>query len=273
VLITLALLGATALAPDQNTLKLDNDRFTYGPLGQARKKDEKFLPGDFANLSFDVKGLSVSNTGGISYSMAFEISKKGQDKPLQKREIPAIKRINWMGGDSLPLNVYWPIPLDKADAPGDYEMKVTVTDANTKKSATLTKAFTVAKMKLGFVRTSFTYPTEDGLPAPPVCVAGQVLLLHYSLVGFELDKEKKTDVTVTIRVLDEKGNATFKKPFVSDLKLTNKELSAPDLMRFNPPLIDVNRAGKYKIELTARCNVSKGEEVKEVLDLTVLEGK
>ena len=273
MLITLALLGATALAPDQNALKLDNDRFTYGGLGQARKKDEKFLPGDFVTLSFDAKGLNVSNTGAISYSLTFEVTRKGQAKHLLKKETPTIKRINWLGGDSLPMFVYWPIPLD-SDAPGDYEMKVTVTDAQAKKSvASLSRAFTVDKPKLGFVKTTFTYPTEDGLPAPPICVAGQVVALHYSLVGFEMDKEKKTDVTLTIRVLDDKGDATTKKPFVSDLKLESKELSAPGLMTFQPAQIELNRAGKYKVELTAKCNVSKGKEVKQVLDLTVLEVK
>jgi len=269
--MTLALLGATALAPQQNELKVENDRFTYGPLGQSRKKDEKFLPGDFATLSFDVAGLKVKDDGGISYSLAFEVTKKGQDKPALRRELPATKLINWLGGDSVPLYVYWPIPTE-SDADGEYTMKVTISDALAKsKSVTLSRSFTVGKAKLGFVRTTFTYASDDPLPAPPVCVAGQALLLHYSLVGFELDRDKKTDVTVTIRVLDDKGEATIKKALTSDVKIDAKD--APGIMAFRPTRIDLNRPGKYKVELTAKCNVSKGKEVKEVINLTVLEVK
>jgi len=207
--------------------------------------------------------------------MGFEITKKGQAKAVFKHEPTDMETLNWLGGDDLPANAYWPIPRDN-EAPGEYVMKVTVSDKASKKSATLTRAFTVKKVELGYVRTVFTYPAlalpalELPLPSPPVAVAGQTLMLHYALVGFEFNKDKKTDLTVTIRVLDEKGNATLKKVLTSDIKSDEKQ--APGLMVFQPARIALNKAGKYKVELTAKDNLSK-ETTKEVFDLTVLEVK
>lgn len=272
MLMTLALLGTT-LAPAQAAIEFKNTRFTYGIMGQSRKGD-KFLPGDVANLAFDVKGLTVKDDGMISYSMGFEITKKGQTKPVQKREPTPMRTLNWLGGGDLPSFAYWPIPMDD-ESPGEYTMIITVTDTNAKdsKPATLSKTFTVEKASLGFVRTAFTHPArlDEPIPAPPICVAGQTLLLHYTLVGFDIDKKTKmTDVTVTIRVLDEKGKPTVSKSLTSDIKSDAKD--APGIMVFRPAQLELNRPGKYKVELTAKDNVSK-KETKEELDLTVLEVK
>jgi len=274
MLITLALLGTT-LAPAQDEPKFENIRYTYGLLGQSRK-GESFHPGDVVVLAFDVKGLKAKDDGMVTYSMGFELTKKenGKDKAVTKGSPMEKRTLNWLGGGDLPSYAYWPIPFDD-DSPGEYTMKVTVTDTQTKKSATLSKTFTVEKKsgKLNFVRTAFTHPVpvNDPMPAPPICVTGQSLLLHYTLVGFEFDKKKaKTDVTVTIRVLDEKGDATVKKALTSDINSDDKD--APGIMVFRPAQIELNRPGKYKVELTAKDNVSK-QTAKEVLELTVLEVK
>jgi len=260
MLITLALLGATGLAPAQAAPTFENARFTYGPLGQARKKDEKFLPGDRVYLAGTIKGLSVDKQGMVSYTMAFEIHKKGQNKPVQKREPLAQQQLNWLGGGDVPVIAHWPIPRDD-ESPGDYTMKLICTDTATKKSVTLSKDFTVDKTRFGFILTHFL--------GVPVAVAGQRIDLQYALVGFGFDKKaKKTDLTVTIRVLDENGKETLPKPLTSTIN--SEQADAPGIMTFNPTVIELNRPGKYKVELKAKDNTS-GDEAKEVLELTVVE--
>jgi hypothetical protein len=262
MLTTLALLTTMTLAPAQNEgPEFKNDRFTFGILGQSRK-DDKFLPGDVVSLAATVKGLKVEKDGMVTYSMGFEISKKGQKGTIQKREPQEFRVLNWLGGGDLPVFAHWPIPRD-TDAPGEYTMKITFTDVQGKKSTTLTKNFTVEKTKLGFVQTYFM--------GTPVSVAGQTLGLQYSLVGFEMDKKLKTsNVTVTIRVLDENGKPTLAKPLTSDIKSDEKD--APGIMIFRPAQIELNRAGKFKVELSAKDNVTD-KTTKEVLDLTVVEVK
>jgi hypothetical protein len=262
MLTTLALLTTMTLAPAQKDgPEFKNTRFTYGVLGQSRK-DDKFLPGDVVSLATTVKGLEVKNDGMVTYSMGFEISKKGQKGTVQKREPQEYRVLNWLGSGDLPVFAHWPIPRDN-DAPGEYTMKITFTDVQAKKSVTLSKEFTVEKTKLGFVQTYFL--------GTPVSIAGQTLPLQYSLVGFEMDKKlKTTNVTVTIRVIDENGKPTLAKPLTSDIKSDEKD--APGIMIFRPAQIELNRPGKFKVELTAKCNVSE-KTAKEVLDLTVVEVK
>jgi len=262
MLMTLALLGATTLAPAQDAPKFDNDRFAYGPLGQSRKKGEKFLPGDTVFLVATVKGLTAGNDGMVKYSMGFEVTKKGEKKPVVKHEGVPRGQLNWLGGGDVPVFAAWSVPRD-AEAPGDYTMTLTCTDSASKKSATLSKDFSVDKTKLGFVKVGFSLP--------PIAAPGQLQLLDYSLVGFEFDKkDKKSDVTVTIRVLDEDGKPTVAKPLTSNIKSDYND--SPGIMAFHPARIELNRPGKYKVELTARCNLTR-ETTKEVLDLTVVEIK
>jgi hypothetical protein len=264
---TLALLGSLTLAPAQaGDPECTNARFTYGILGQTRK-EEKFLPGDVVCLLFDVKNLKMKDNGEIQYSMGFEVTKKGQNKPVQKREPQDLVAVNSLGTGNFPSFAIWPIPRD-SESPGEYTLKITVTDRQTKKSATLSKKFEVVQTKLGFVGMRLSSMTGD--PVAPVAVPGQRMALHYSLVGFDIDKKNKSsDVTVTIRILED-GKATLAKPFTGDIKADEK--SAPGVMIFNPYVLDLNRSGKFKVELAAKCNVSD-KEVKEVLDLTVLETK
>src|SRR5206468_3343231 len=107
---------------------------------------------------------------------------------------------------------------------------------------TLSKDFTVDKTKFGFILTHFL--------GVPVAVAGQQIGLQHSLVGFQFDKkDKKTDVTVTIRVLDENGKPTLPRPQTSTIK--SDQADAPGIMTFNPTAIELNRAGKFRVELTA----------------------
>lgn len=267
---TLALLGTLTLAPAQaGAPECDNARFTHGILGQTRK-DDKFLPGDVVCMVFDVKGLAVKDDGKVKYSMGFEVQKKGQKNPVLKREPQDLEAFNTLGTGTFPSFATWPIPRDN-EAPGKYTLKITVADTTTKKSTTLSKDFEVTPTKLGFVQVYLTSVSRDPVPAPPIAVVGQRLWLNYQLVGFEIDKKTRaSDVTVTVRVLDEKGKPTLTKPFTGDIK--EDEKSAPGVMVFVPYTLELNRSGKFKIELAAKCKVC-GKDIVETLDLSVNENK
>jgi len=258
MLTTLALLGTLALAPSQGELKFEKTRFTYGPLGQSRESD-KFLPGDTVHVAGVVKGLKAKDDGMVIYKTSYEIFKKGEKKALQKADAQEYRQLNWLGGGDLPFLAHYPIPRDN-QAPGSYTMKVVFSDATGKATGTLTKDFTVEKTKLGFINTY--------LVGPPVAVVGDPRGLRYALVGFDLDKGKQTDVTVSIRVLDDKGKPTLAKPLSSDIKKDGTSFGG--VMDFRETPIETNRPGTYTIELTARCNVSK-TDVKETLTLKVVE--
>jgi len=261
-LMTLSLAPAQGGSPD-----FKNVRFTHGLLGQARKSD-KYLAGDTVVLAFDVANMTVKNNGRVLYSMGMEVTKKGDKKPVLSRDAEDREVINTLGGGTFPSFAAWVIPRDMG-APGEYTLKVTVTDRETKKSQTLTRKFTVEKPRLGFVQVFLSSLRGD--PIPPVAVPGQRVLLHHTLVGFGFDKkEKQTDITLTIRVLDSNDKPTLAEPYKGPVKTDAK--SAPGVMLLTPYLMELNRPGKYKVELKAVDNVT-GKSTTETLDLTVLSVK
>src|SRR5215471_10615633 len=74
MLTTVTLLLAASLAPGHaEGLSLTNARTTYGILGPERPNN-KFLPGDLAVISFDIKGAQADAKGKVLYSIAMEIT-------------------------------------------------------------------------------------------------------------------------------------------------------------------------------------------------------
>jgi len=255
------------MAPAQaGTPEFKNVRFTYGLLGQARK-DTRFLPGDAVCLAFDVDSMKVREDGRVRYSMEMEVTKKekGQPTAVLTRKPQDLETMNTLGGGTFPSFAAWPIPRD-AESPGEYTVKVIVTDRTTKKAATLSRKFTVQSTRLGFVQVFLSSLRGD--PIPPVAVPGQRIMLHHRLVGFDFDKKKQTNVTLSIRLLDADGKPTLAKPYKGDIKTDAK--TAPGEMVLTPYLMDLNRPGKYKVELKAIDNVN-GKSTTETLDLTVLD--
>lgn len=256
----LALMTVLNVAPAE--LELKNVRTTVGVLGQERK-DDKLLPGDVLVVAFDIDGLQVKDDGRVLYAMGMELTKKGKEKPEFKRDPQDLEAVNSLGGTSLPAFALSVIGTDTAA--GEYSLKVTVRDRQGKTEKTLTKSFEVLPAALGFVQVRFT--SGSGEPAPAVAVPGQRLYLHCALVGFGLSKEKLPHVTFEMQVLDESGKPTLEKPFKGDIKTDLK--NTPGMMTFLPIPLELNRAGKFKVAIKAKCNIS-GKTADQLLDLNVI---
>jgi hypothetical protein len=258
---TLALATVLNVAPAQ--LELKNVRTTYGVLGQERK-EEKFLPGDVVVVAFDVEGLTVKDDGRIQYAMGIELIKKGKEKPEFKKDPEDLEAVNNLGGTALPVFALSVIGTDTS--PGEYTMKVRIRDRAAKGvEKVLEKKFEVIKPELGFVKVRYT--SGQGEPVPNIAVPGQRVFLHCTLVGFNLGKDKLPHVSFEMNVLDEAGKPTLKTPFSGDIKTDVSK--TPGEMTFLPIQLDLNRAGKYKVQLKATCQHTKKSTTQE-LDLQVI---
>jgi len=264
MLTTLALTAVLTAAPSQN-LELKNVRTTYGVLGQERK-DDKYMPGDVMYIAFDIEGLKVANDGRVLYAMGMELAKKGKAKPEFKRDPQDLEAFNNLGGSTLPAFALSVIGQDTQ--PGDYTLKITVKDRSSKAEKTLAKTFEVVKPTFSFVQVRLT--TVHGEPVPPLAVPGQRIYVHYALVGFDLGKDKLPNVTFELVLLDSEGKPTLPRSFKGDIKDDLK--GSPGLMPFRPTPLELNRAGKFVIQLKAKDNVT-GKTTEQKLDLTVVENK
>jgi hypothetical protein len=269
---TLALTAALNLAPAQaGTLELKNVRVTYGTLGQERPDAKEVLAGDVYHVAFDIEGLQVSDDGRVLYRMGMELTKTGKKEPEFKQEPRDLEAINTLGGSRVPAFARTTVGLDTP--PGEYTLKVTITDRAAKQSKELSRTFNVVPPRLGIVQLSlFSYNDGQGtaLPAPPLGVPGQAVLLHFAVVGFGLDKDKmQPNVTTEVTILDESGKPVLRKPFSG----TTKEVTAQfrKILPMDFP-VQLNRNGKFKVQIKVTDHLTR-KDATQTLDLTVVEQK
>jgi hypothetical protein len=264
---TLALAAVLQPVPAQaSNLAIKNDRVTYGILGPERK-DNKMLGGDVFVVTFDIDGLEVNKDDGkIKYGMLMVLT-DAQGKEQFKKDSPELEAINALGGSRLPAYAMSDIGTDTP--PGEYTLKVIVTDRATKATKELVRKFEVQPKKLGIARLGLF--NERGMPVPPIVVAGQTVLVSFALVGFDLDAGKKQpNLSVEMRIVDESGQPTLGKPFASgDINNVPEEAKKFVQMQFD---IAANRSGKFTIEIKATDKIS-GKSAEEKLPITVVELK
>lgn len=264
---TLAMAAALSLAPEQTgKLQLTNARTTYGFLG-APRLDSELLPGDAYFVTFDIENLTVGEGGRVRYSMGMEL-KNSQGKVEYKKEPQELVAYNSLGGNKLPAFAVAEVGTETA--PGEYTLTVTVIDVEKKAEEKLVRKFKVLDKGFGLVRLHCTY-LQQPVPAPPVGVIGQSLLVHCAMVGFKRDKAKmdQPDLLVEIIVLDETNKPTLKEPFKAHVtKDVDKDVVAIPLQL---PL-ELNRAGKFTVVVKAVDNLDskKTKELKFQLHVNEL---
>jgi hypothetical protein len=264
---TLPLALALSLAPGQaEQLKITNDRVTYGLFGSVRP-DTKFLPGDLFLVAFDIEGVRTDNNGKVLYSMGMEVT-DSKGKTHYKQEPRDLEGINSLGGARLPAFAHVDIGTDQP--PGEYTVKVTVTDRITKMSKTLVRRFEVLKKDFGIVRLNSTSDVEARMPAPPVGVVGQALWVNFGVVDFQRGSDKRCNVKVEMRIYDEKNKETLALPFAGDV---NQRV--PNDLQVLPMqyLLTLNRSGRFTVKLQATDLNGSKKPVEVSFPVTVLEAK
>jgi hypothetical protein len=262
---------ALTLAPGQGgKLDLTNARVTYGLLG-AERSEKKFLPVDLLVVAFDIENITVDDEGKVAYSMSMEVT-DSKDKLIYKQEPRKLEAYNSLGGNRLPAFAMVEIGGDQP--PGEYTVKVEVTDEAAKASKTLTRKFEVAKKDFGLVRLNTTYDDKGMLAAPPRGVVGQSLWFNFLAVGFERGKTspKQPDLHVEMVVVDDKDKETVKKPFSGVVnekseKVPENAIAVP--MQF---LLQLNRPGTFTVKLRATDRIGK-KSVELKFPVVVVESK
>src|SRR5262249_4086540 len=142
-------------------------------------------------VAFDIEGLKIREDGQVLYNMSIELINK-QGKSQFKQDSQDLEAFNVLGGNRVPAFALVQVGTDTPE--GEYTLKVTVKDRAADKTEILTRRFEVVPRKFGFVQLGMTYEvgrSAPPLPAPPVAVPGQKLVVNFAVVGFDLDKSKK----------------------------------------------------------------------------------
>lgn len=268
---TLALTAALSMTPGQpGTLKLTNTRATHGYLGPTRA-DDNLLPGEVYFVHFDIEGLAADEQGNGKYSLSLALIDK-TGKALYELGPFEKPFVNSLGGTRTPA--YANVVIGTDTTPGDYTLKLTITDPATKKSEVLERKYKVLKLDFGLVNLHMMDIRADPRNQPsgaPIRVVGDAVVVNAAIVGFARDKNKQNqpNLGLEITVLDEKNKPTLAKSFTDQVvKDVPEQWSAVPI---SLPLA-LNRAGKYTIKLQATDRITK-KTAEATLPVTVVEGK
>jgi hypothetical protein len=260
VALAVSLLSAAPAADAK--LGISNARFTYGPFGMERT-DTDFLPGDVAFLAYDIENATMdAKTGKVVYGLVLRLT-DSKDKLVYERENRRIEALNALNSPIQPA--YATVEIGADQPPGNYVLKLTVTDHVTKKKAEYTKKFKVLKKAFGFTR----------IQAPVANLVGPGFGMNFTVVGFQRDSKKYPRVTVSLLILDEDGKSTLIRPITMNIpKDLPEDVKAEDIrpeLGF-PVQFPLNRAGKFTIRVTATDELAK-KTVKMDYKIWVLDPK
>jgi hypothetical protein len=224
------------------------------------------LPGDEFVFSFDIGGITVDDTGKVLYSIGVVVTdSRGK---VKYRQIPKkLEAHNSLGGNRLPAYTTITIGLDTP--PGEYKVKVTVTDLATKASKSFTRSYEVMRPRFGLVRFKASADVDGHIPIP-YPVEGQVLWASFAAVSFDRDsKTGQPNLEAVLRIIAEDGKAVLPKPMSGGVNKDVPEKARGVPMQF---MLELNRAGKFTAVLTCTDKVS-GEKFSRSFPLIVLKAK
>jgi hypothetical protein len=264
MLTTLALAAVLSLAPAQDgPLTISNERITFcGEFGPTRPSN-KFLPGDTFYLAFDVDNLRTDTSGVAKYSMGMEVTSATGQKIYQ--QAPAKQELVLpLGGNKMPARGY--VNIDLSTPPGVYTCRLTVTDLSTNAAKNVDKVFEVQPASFGMVSMFASADEKGDIPTALMGIPGQVMYLHFFVVGFGRDvTTKQPNVTTELRILDQNNQPTTTESYsmVRNKDVEEKATGLPFTFR-----IPLNRSGVFTIEVKAECKVT-GKPYKISFPITV----
>ena len=259
---TLALVMAVALVPGANDdeLKISNIRSTYGQLGPVRPqlKVDKVLPGDIYFVTWDMEPFKLSARGFVKLSLALKVTDSKGHRMIKQDPVESVQ-VNSLGGDRVPgfANVI----IGSDTAPGLHTMEVTVEDKVGKKVGSFKRDFEILPRGFGIIRLRTSVDVDGVTSVPPIGVVGQQLFVNFFVIGADTAKGTKAPhISVQMEVLDEDGKPTLKKPEVVESKEQRKDADALPVSL----MLALNRAGKFRVKLTATDENNKNVKPVEV---------
>jgi hypothetical protein len=230
-------------------LTLANVRTAYSVSGPTRP-DNKILPGDLVVLSFDIEGAKVNAAGKVLYSMALEVANPS-GKVLFRQAPKDLEAPLPAGAKGLPAAARVQVGFDRE--PGEYTLKVKVTDRASGAAAEVARAYELLPRGFGIVRLSTTTDQEGQKPAVAF-QRGKSFWINFSVVDFARSKTTgQPHVVAEMQVRNQKGQELLSRPSTGESKkdVPDKALALP--LQFE---LELNRAGTFTIELKATDKIA-----------------
>jgi hypothetical protein len=225
-----------------------------------QRPDKKFIPGDWAFLSYDIENLRMDRkTSKVVYGLRLRMTNSKGDLVFEDNKNNNVEVFNALASTVQPAIGFVEIGQDQP--PGTYVMSLTVTDRLTKKSAEYTTKFQVLKKTFGFVK----------IQGACLNMVGPDYRFRFGVTGFQRDSKKLPKVFVKLLIRDENNKPTLLNAVTmripGDMDLNPEDVH--DELGF-PLSFPLNRVGRFTLKLEARDLIGD-KTVKLDYHITVLD--
>jgi hypothetical protein len=255
VFIAVVLAATPAVA--EAKVEIRDVRAAHGMLGPERKSSE-YVSGDQVYVRYTLAGFRTDANGRMRVELRLTVT-DAAGKQVLRRDTP-LNQTAALGGDSLPGFASFDLGDDVP--PGDYEMKVEVTDLISKEMAAFRHKFACKKVEFALVQVRLFHDAAGEAPAPAGGLVSQTLHVKMKAVGFDRSKGE-IDVEMEIVVLDAAGKPVMPRPFRTGVhnekpeevkQITNIRLSSA---------LALNRSGNFTLRITVVDKLAKKSVVFE----------
>ncbi|MBX7103930.1 MAG: hypothetical protein K1X57_07605 [Gemmataceae bacterium] len=255
----LPLLAWLACAGPALSLEIRNIQACHGPLGPARTRLE-VTPLEEVVYRFVVAGLKPAANGEFQFDIAYSMTDSTGKVVLSDTGRHSVVAV--MSGDATPATAA--IQVGPTAPPGDYTLRVTVTDCNGGGDAHFSRRLTCKPGEFRAINPRFFHDAARTTPGPAGGLAGQSIYLRVLAAGPKWEAGKSS-VALRVELTDLEGNTVSRQPVTTRREITE---GGPFRGIGLETLLPLAKPGEYQIKLTVIDELARREDV-ITLPLTV----
>jgi len=215
----------------------------HGVFGPERKSLE-FCPLDEIFFRFRVNGAMIDADDKCDVDVQVKML-SADGKTVFEHKYPVRRQLS-LGDKSFPG--YAVVNAAEKAPPGKYTLRISLNDRLNGTTANVDREMTCVPAKFQVLGVRFWRDPEGKIPAPAGGQIGESVHLKLRVVGFDTSK-KKVQTTLTLILLDERGQPVGDKPKVIKAELNSPEdVAKATQVSFNS-MFYLNRPGNFTLRL------------------------
>lgn len=220
-------------------------------------------PMETVNVRFDVAGVKANDKGERRLEFTFTVT-DGDGKEILKDAKGEGGGADLFPPSVMPIVCYFRLPEEKLKGPikVSFTAKDLVAGLEVKKDVPLE----LLPADLAIVNARVTLDAEGEMVRPPVCVVGEMAMVHFDAVALK-KKDGAVWLQQDLEILDA---ATGKRLSFQEKLLDHKEQAETAVVSARHPFL-CGRAGRFTYKIVVRDMNDGGRKVEKVLTIEVRE--
>jgi hypothetical protein len=242
--------GLVMAQPDKTKLEVVDVRATYGLHGPTRRSAD-VVPGERLHFSYRLNGVRTDADGKIDVTLDFQLL-NAKGKVFTKNSLP-MRDVLPLGGNT--LVGFAQGQLDREAAPGDYTLKVSISDNIAQETVGFERKIVCKKMTFAITELAFFFDSEGKWPGSNIGILGHSINFRLAAVGWDRAKPNLR-LVMFAQALDKDGRELTPKPVRVEVASEDaKAIANAPGVGFHASMA-LNRAGDFQLRIIVLDEIS-----------------